>query len=40
MKKYKYNIRTLTNENDISYYILGAFMSDGCIRPAGKNTYS
>lgn len=30
--KHTYNITTFTNENEISYYLLGAFMTDGCIQ--------
>lgn len=31
MNKYNYKLETLTNENAISYYLLGAWMTDGCI---------
>src|ERR1019366_94122 len=31
---YKYKLETLTAENDISYYLLGAFITDGCIHVA------
>lgn len=27
----KYNLQTFYNEDNISYYLLGAFMSDGCV---------
>ena len=40
MTKYNYNLNVLTNEDSLSYYILGVFMSDGFIKHAGKNTYS
>jgi hypothetical protein len=29
--KYKYNLETFTKEDDISYYLLGAFITDGCV---------
>jgi hypothetical protein len=38
--KYLYDKTVLTNEDANSYYILGAFISDGCISPTGKNTFS
>ena len=31
MKKYTYNSDVFTNEDDVSYYLLGAFMTDGCV---------
>lgn len=31
MNKYKYNLQTFYNLDHISYYILGAFMTDGCV---------
>ena len=31
-KKHNYNLDVFYNENDISYYLLGAFMTDGCIK--------
>lgn len=31
MKKWDYNLKVLYNEDEISYYLLGAFMTDGCI---------
>ena len=40
MTKYVYNKNILFNEDEISYYILGAFISDGCIKISGKNSYS
>jgi hypothetical protein len=30
--KYIYNTQVFTNEDDISYYLLGVFMTDGCVR--------
>src|SRR5574337_297818 len=31
MKKYNHNIEIFTKEDDISYYLLGVFISDGCV---------
>lgn len=31
MKKYTHKTEILTNEDDISFYLLGAYMTDGCI---------
>lgn len=31
MNKYLYNLETFYNENAVSYYLLGAWISDGCI---------
>ncbi len=31
MNHYQYNLQITKNENAISYYILGAFMTDGCV---------
>lgn len=36
MTKYKYNENVFYNEDDISYYLLGAFMTDGCVQTNGK----
>lgn len=36
MKKYNYNISAFTNEDSISYYLLGAFLADGWI-DKGRN---
>lgn len=36
MKKYKYNLNSLTNQDEISYYLLGAFMTDGCVKVYDK----
>src|SRR6266704_2242038 len=30
-RKYKYNTDVILNEDHISYYLLGAFMTDGCV---------
>src|ERR1035441_82018 len=30
--KYNYNIESLTREDDLSYYLLGAFITDGCVK--------
>lgn len=35
-KKYTYNLETFYNEDDVSYYLLGSFMTDGCIHKSGK----
>ena len=32
MRKYTYNLDVFCKENDISYYLLGAFMTDGCVK--------
>lgn len=38
-KKWTYNLETFYNEDDVSYYLLGAFMTDGCVQPsANKNS--
>jgi hypothetical protein len=42
MNKHNYNLQTLYNEDAISYYLLGAWVTDGCIykskdRPNRKN---
>lgn len=31
MKKYTYNLEVFYNENALSYYLLGAFITDGCV---------
>ena len=31
MIKHEYNLQTFYNEDEISYYLLGAFMADGCV---------
>lgn len=36
MKRYDCNYDVFYNEDDISYYLLGAWMTDGCIQPNGK----
>lgn len=38
--KYDYNLQTFYNENAISYYLLGAFITDGCVYKNGKTTYA
>lgn len=40
VQKYIYDINILTNEDDISYYLLGAFITDGCVYKNGTNTYA
>lgn len=35
--KYNYKFETLMEENDISYYLLGAFITDGCIHTNKNN---
>lgn len=37
VQKYTYYAETLTNEDDISYYLLGAFITDGCVYKNGTN---
>lgn len=37
MIKHEYNLQTFYNEDYISYYLLGAFMADGCVHEV-KNT--
>lgn len=39
MIRYNYNHNIFYNEDDISYYILGAFMTDGCIQINGKSSW-
>lgn len=36
-QKHNYNLKAFLDENDISYYLLGAFMTDGCIQKNGTN---
>lgn len=38
--KYIYNFSVFYNEDEISYYLLGAFITDGCIYKNGKNTFA
>lgn len=38
--KYNYNFSVFTNEDEISYYLLGAFITDGCIYKSSKNSYA
>ena len=40
MTKYNYNKNCFYNEDALSYYLLGAFMTDGCIQPNGTNKTS
>jgi len=40
MTKYKYNLQTLYNENEKSYYLLGAFMTDGCVQRNEKSSWN
>ncbi len=37
--KYPINYDAFLAEDDISYYLLGAYMTDGCITIASKNSY-
>lgn len=39
MTKYNYNHDTFNKENDISFYLLGAYMTDGCIQVNGKSSW-
>lgn len=36
MNKWNYNLQTFYNEDALTYYLLGAFMTDGCVH-ASKN---
>ena len=38
--KYDYNLSVLYNEDDISFYLLGAFITDGCVYKNNGNTYA
>ena len=38
--KYDYNFKAFTDENSLSYYLLGAFVTDGCVYKNNKNTYA
>lgn len=38
--KYDYNLAAFYDENDLSYYLLGAFMTDGCVYKNNKNTFA
>ncbi len=38
MKKYQYKYNTFYNEDETSFYLLGAFMTDGCVQSNGKET--
>lgn len=33
--KYSHNIKAFTNEDDLSYYLLGAYITDGCVSKNG-----
>lgn len=35
--KYDYNLPCFYNEDDVSYYLLGAFITDGCVYSTNKN---
>ncbi|CAB4196847.1 Homing endonuclease, LAGLIDADG [uncultured Caudovirales phage] len=37
---YDYNFSVFYNEDEISYYLLGAFITDGCVYKNNKNTYA
>lgn len=39
-KKYNYNLSVLNNEDDISYYLLGAFITDGCVYKNNPTTHA
>jgi hypothetical protein len=39
MTKYNYNYDTFYNEDDVSYYLLGAYMTDGCVQINGKSSW-
>lgn len=36
---HRYDLQTFYNEDDISYYLLGAFMTDGCIHTVKNYNY-
>lgn len=38
--KHEVNYDAFLSENDISYYLLGAYMTDGCVFAKSKNSYS
>lgn len=38
--KYQYNLDVFFKQNDLSYYLLGAFITDGCVYKNGKNTHA
>lgn len=40
VQKYIYYPEILSNEDDISYYLLGAFITDGCVYRNGTNNYA
>lgn len=40
VQKYNYDIQVLLNEDDISYYLLGVFITDGCVYSNGTNNYA
>src|SRR5271155_2652411 len=35
-RKYNINLKVFTHEDDVSYYLLGVFMSDGCVQDGSK----
>lgn len=38
MTKYHYNVDAFYNEDDVSFYLLGAFMTDGCVWRCSNGT--
>jgi hypothetical protein len=40
MNKWDYNLQTFYNENELTYYLLGVFMTDGCVMLNPKNSGS
>ena len=38
--KYDYNYQVFTNEDANSFYLLGAFTTDGCVYKSGKTSYA
>lgn len=40
VQKYIYYPEILTNEDDLSYYLLGAFITDGCVYRNGTDNYA
>jgi intein-encoded DNA endonuclease-like protein len=39
MTKYNYNRNAFLNEDGLSYYLLGAYMTDGCVQVNGKSSW-
>ncbi len=39
-RKHKYNENIFTDENEISYYLLGVFLTDGCMKKTSVSLFS